>query len=569
MLQRPQRVAANRHYEEKNKVMRRAIALSLVTVWVAGIVLNPGTLSAAVPGKAAPSHADSTKTKSRATATPIQHIVVIFGENISFDHYFGTYPNAANPPGEPQFTALPNTPTVNGYTPELMTNNPNFLNQTGNGSGAANPFRLDRSQALTADQDHDYTPEQMAADHGLMDYYPGSTGSAGPPPNAPPNTVLTTGLVMGYYDGNTDTAMWNYAQHFALDDNNYGTTFGPSTVGALNLISGQTNGAIATLNGTGDETDGGDGSLTVIGDPDPIGDMCSGATKNQVTMGGTNIGQLLTNAGVTWGWFSGGFNLSIVNPNGSTGCSRNHTGVTGANEDDYIPHHQPFQYYTATANPNHTRPTSVYTIGHAGDPANNQYDVQDFFSAVQAGNFPQVSFLKADGYQDAHPGYSDPLDEQNFVVTTLNFLQQQPEWSSTIVIITYDDSDGWYDHQMGPIVNQSAGTADTLTDPGYCGNSLNSLPGITPGNLNALGRCGYGPRIPMLVISPYAIPNYVSHSLTDQTSVIHFIEDNWLGGERIGQGSFDALSGTINNMLNFSQTPNPPLFLNPGDGEPQ
>ena len=94
------------------------------------------------------------------TTTPIKHLVVIFNENISFDHYFGTYPLAANPPGEPRFVAKPGTPTVNGYTRALMTNNPNL--NPANGAGATNPFRLDPSQAVTADQDHDYTPEQQA-----------------------------------------------------------------------------------------------------------------------------------------------------------------------------------------------------------------------------------------------------------------------------------------------------------------------------------------------------------------------------------------------------------------------
>src|SRR5580700_7509960 len=89
------------------------------------------------------------------TVTPVKHLVVIFPENISFDHYFGTYPIAANPPGEPSFKADPNTPTVNGLNAALLTKNPNSLNSE-NGEGAVNPFRLDRSQAVTADQDHGY-----------------------------------------------------------------------------------------------------------------------------------------------------------------------------------------------------------------------------------------------------------------------------------------------------------------------------------------------------------------------------------------------------------------------------
>ena len=111
------------------------------------------------------------------TATPIKHLVVIFGENESFDHYFGTYPNATNPSGEPAFTALPNTPAINGLTPDLLNNNPNL--NSANGAGATNPFRLDRSQAHTSSQNHAYGPEQAAFDAGRMDLFPKNTGAAG------------------------------------------------------------------------------------------------------------------------------------------------------------------------------------------------------------------------------------------------------------------------------------------------------------------------------------------------------------------------------------------------------
>jgi phospholipase C len=498
-------------------------------------------------------------------ATPIQHLVVIFNENISFDHYFGTYPNATNPAGEPPFQARPGTPTVNGYTPSLLTNNPN-LNPR-NGSGAANPFRLDRSQAVTADQDHGYTPEQQAYNMGALDLFPLYTGAAGPPPPGG-GVTNTNGLVMGYFDGNTVTALWNYAQHFAMSDNSFGTNFGPSTVGAINLVSGQTNGVVATLNGTGNEVDGGAGSLTVIGDPDPIGDVCSSSTTNQVQMGGKNIGDLLNAAGVTWGAFYGGFNLSIVNSNGTTGCKRSSTGLSGTTAD-YIPHHAFLQYYASTANPMHTRPASTSEIGNNG-PANHAYDLTDFYAAVTAGNFPAVSFIKAVAYQDAHPGYSNPLDEQTFLVTLINFLQQQPTWKNTAVVILYDDSDGWYDHQMGPVVNQSSGPADALTGPGFCGKEPNALalPGIDAANTHALGRCGYGVRQPLSVISPWALENFVDHSVTDQTSVIHFVEDNWLGGQRIGGGSFDAVGNSISQMFDFSKIRSDGnLMLDPSTGE--
>ena len=120
-----------------------------------------------------------------------------------------------------------------------MTNNPNATNAA-NGTGATNPFRLDRTQAHTASDNHDYTAEQQAYDNGKMDLFPeftgrGTAGGVG--------SFGTNGQVMGYFDGNTVTAFWNYAQNFAMSDNSWSDTFGPSTPGALEMFSGQTNGA--------------------------------------------------------------------------------------------------------------------------------------------------------------------------------------------------------------------------------------------------------------------------------------------------------------------------------------
>jgi phospholipase C len=536
-------------FEEIDSAVTGRQVLALLTAWL--IALGP-----IVPPAPAASHAGP-------TATPIQHLVVVFQENVSFDHYFGTYPNAANPAGEPPFHARPGTPTVNGLTNALLNNNSN-LNPL-NGSGATNPFRLDRTQAVTADQDHDYTAEQQAYDMGAMDLFPLFAGTAGPPPPGG-GITSTNGLALGYFDGNTVTALWNYAQHFAMSDNSFSTTFGPSTPGMLNLISGQTNGVTSKLNGTGDEVDGGAGSLTVVGDPDPIGDVCSNPTRGQVQMGGRNIGDMLSAAGITWGSFMGGFNLARVNSNGTTGCTRSSAGLAGITKD-YIPHHAWFQYYASTANPKHTPPASLAETWNDG-PANHGYDLDDFTRAVQSGNFPAVSFIKAQAYQDGHAGYSDPLDEQTFLVNLINFLQQQPSWKSTAIVVLYDDSDGWYDHQMGPIVNQSTGPADALTGPNACGTASNSLPGVDPANTHALGRCGYGPRQPLLVISPWARENFVDHTTTDQTSVLRFIEDNWLGGQRIGQGSFDAIASSIDQMFDFDQPRDKDrLILDPGTGE--
>ena len=530
--------------------MQKAVATSLATLLVAGQMAGPAAVQAQSYG---------------STSTPVKHLVVIFQENVSFDHYFGTYPHATNPPNEPKFHAKAGTPTINGYTDGLLFSNPNYLNATGNGAGAANPFRLDRSEAATSDQDHDYTPEQQAFHGGLMDSFPEFTGTPGPPPNG--NIQTTIGLVMGYYDGNTVTALWNYAQRYAMSDNSYGTNFGPSTPGAINLISGQTNGVTDQVNAGGDVIGDGSGGFTLISDADPLGDKCSTTTGALVQLSGQNIGDLLNSVGITWGFFEGGFNLNATNPNGTSGCKRSHTSaITKSTKLDYIPHHQPFQYYKSTANPQHLPPSSPSMIGVDGDQANHQYDITDFYTAVNTGNMPAVSFLKAPGYQDGHAGYSDPLDEQNFIVNVINFLQKKSEvWKSTAVVIAYDDSDGWYDHQIGPIVNQSATSADALTAPGQCGSSTNTaLDGVNVAH--AQGRCGYGPRLPLLVISPYARKNYVDHTVTDQTSILRFIEDNWLGGQRI-TGSFDALAGTLNGMFDFKNRSNSGQYiLDPSTG---
>ncbi len=509
------------------------------------------------------------------TSTPIKHLVVIFGENVSFDHYFGTYPNAANPAGESQFHAAPNTPAVNGLSGSLLTANLNL----------ANPQRLDPSQAMTCDMNHGYSAEQKAANGGLMNMFVQNTSGGG---------CTDKSLVMDYYDGNTVTALWNYAQHFAMSDNSFGTNYGPSTPGAINVAAGNTYGAIcgpswAVYNaqpctgtpGSESATPGQPvamGAGTDYSDADPYYDVCSNKNAaNTIQMGGQNIGDLLSKAGVTWGWFEGGFqNAGYIpgQPSTSTiataGCTSTHTNVGGGTVTDYIPHHEPFQYYRSTANPMHTPPSSISLIGTNNDGANHQYDIKDFWAAADSGNLPAVSYLKAPAYQDGHAGYSDPLDEQQFVVNTINRLEQLPTWSSTAVVINYDDSDGWYDHVYGPLVSASQTSLDALTGTGACGGP--SLVPTTNTGTAEQARCGVGPRLPMMVISPWARTNYVDHTMTTQTSIVRFIEDNWLNGARIGNGNADAwtATGSLNGMFNFrgEHEGGRRLFLNPVTGQP-
>jgi phospholipase C len=562
-----------------------------------------------------------------ATQTPIKHVVVIFFENESFDHYFGTYPNAQNPSGEPNFAKRDDTPMVNNLlSGNLLTNNPNLKQ----------PYRLDRSEAYTCDMDHDYTDEQKAVDGGLMDKFVQATASIGLGCRSDGSTV------MAYFDGNTVTGLWNYAQNFAMSDNAFGSMYGPSTVGALNLVSGQTGNAVQAKTFAGGKIATSSAVSTITSDADPALDDCgadAGGTKTGAGtlqfVSGKNVGDLLNAKHITWGWFQGGFaptSPAVANPDGSTQtpavCGSTHLqhefippgrttpvlvvpnptaqdGQTTPPTDihtataDYVPHHEPFQYYLSTRNPHHLRPSpdTPQEIGRS-DQANHQYDTSDFFNALRNGNLPAVSYIKPPKYQNAHPGNSDPLMEQIFAVSVINALQKSPFWQDTAVIINYDDSDGWYDHVIGPTVNHSAnaggnenaslGASDSLqpelplsaaTAVGTPGNIPTSgVCGPSPvGGSSGAGGCGYGPRLPFMVISPWAQQNYVDHNLIDQTSSLHFIEENWqLGtidgttlpaGSPLGSFSFDQISGSILGMFDFDDRPHTqPVILDPLTG---
>jgi phospholipase C len=605
-------------------MLRRVRPVATALAVVAGMSAFVVAPSASPAGADPPSF-------GRDTTTPIKHLVVIFQENVSFDHYFGTYPNAANTSGQP-FHKLFFTPSVAGLTSQLLSANPNGVN----------PRRYDPSNVadvLTCDQDHNYNDEQRAFDNGAMDKFVATvgTGTGTSPTGAP----CVAGDVMNHYDGNTVTGLWNYAQRYAMSDNSFGTTFGPSSPGAINLVSGNT-GAVdmthiannpsvaSTSSPNADLTADGKGGFSLTSDAQPYWDDCS--TRDAVAMSGKNIGDGLNAAHVSWGWFEGGFRptttfadaLTATNNTGQSTATftpdefKNagfQTGVphstnqgicdavhpvgiaVGGNgqygyKDDYIPHHEPFQYYASTANPHHltlaTGPggkdtaTALASIGtdtqhFTGgvpqfDTPNHQYDTSDFDQLVAAigshqlpaSALPAVSFLKAGGYQDGHAAYSDPLDEQRFVTQEINALQHTPDWKDTAVVVSYDDSDGWYDHVYSGVTNPSQSVADALTAPGMCGNGNNQLAGEQ-------GRCGYGPRLPLLVVSPWAKFDFVDHSRTDQSSIVRFVEDNWRV-PRIA-GSFDSRAGSLTSMFDFRSFLGIPLnilpfTLDPATGQP-
>jgi phospholipase C len=620
--------------------------------WILPVLVACGVAA----GTAASTHATP---RADATATPIKHVVMIFQENVSFDHYFGTYPYATNSDGN-SFTPAQGTPAVNGLNFSLLAANPN----------EANPKRLDSSipDQLTCDQDHDYSDEQQAFNGGKMDHFVQSVGTDDGT-KSPEGALCDPKLVMDYYDGNVVTGLWNYAQHYSMSDNSFGTTFGPSSPGAINLASGDT-GDVDTSHESGgagnpvtvststspdnDITPDGKGGFSLTSDAQPYWDDCS--TRDAVAMSGKNIGDVLNERHISWGWFQGGFAPTTTFANAATQaghpgqstatfipdefqsfaapapaskegiCDAAHAvgaaafGTTLAShpygvKDDYIPHHEPFQYYASTANPHHLvvpnsngvdtlagleeigTDTQSYVNGVPQfNTPNHQYDTSDFdqlVSAITAGRLsadalPAVSFIKAPGYQDGHAAYSDPSDEQAFLVHTINEIEQSPDWSSTAIVINYDDSDGWYDHVPGPILNPSHSVADNLVNtqfdvPDFGTSGLCTPPYARFGSnfrrplAGEQGRCGFGPRLPLLVISPWAKKNDVDHDLSDQASFINFVEYNWhLPGIN---GSYDQvldkldhLEGVefdVGGMFDFGSPPNTtPYVLDPKTGEP-
>jgi phospholipase C len=351
--------------------------------------------------------------------------------------------------------------------------------------------------------------------------------------------------------------LWNYAQYFAMSDNFHGSTFGPSAVGAINLASGMTGNVRYTADDQYGDLASDVVDNTMIGDPDPWYEDCY--SYDRVSFRGKNVGDLLNANGISWGWFQGGFTPSSpYSPGHPAQCNTTTNRLDGTPETAYAGYHNPFQFYESTNNKHHIAPVDLAEVGHDG-PANHIYDLSYFWKEIAAGTLPAVTFLKAARAQDGHPGNSSPLDEQVWLVNTINQLQQLPQWSDTAVFIAWDDSDGWYDHVIGPIMNQSTTPKDALTGPGACGTGADSLAGIQ-------GRCGYGPRLPLVVVSAYARQNFVDSGVLDQTSIIRFIEDNW-GLGRIGEGSFDAIAGDPSPMFDFKHVRQDRVFLDPSTGK--
>ena len=306
-------------------------------------------------------------------------------------------------------------------------------------------------------------------------------------------------------------------------------TFGPSTPGAINVVSGNTYGTIcgpasSNINapvctaapGSAPTTPGtpaAQGPGTNYSDSDPNYDKCSATQDGNtaagtIQMGGTNIGDLLDQAKAHLGLVPGRLRVpglhagSVRLEQGEpSDCTGTHTNNRRATVTDYSPHHEPFEYYASTANPQHLPPTSVSMIGHQ-DQANHQYDLADFLAAADHDNLPAVSYLKAAEYQDGHAGYSDPLDEQTCLADTINHLEQLPTWKSTAVVVLYDDSRRLVRPPAGADPDPVASVDRRPSAPGQCG--ANPAEGRHRPRARSSRDATASAAQPLLVISPFA-----------------------------------------------------------------
>jgi acid phosphatase len=444
-------------------------------------------------------------------ATPnlakIEHIVVLYAENRSFDNLYGLYPGAN---GLGNATAATWTQTDrNGASlpvlPPVWTSaaapDPTYPKNLPN-----RPFRIDAppiNQPLsvaTPDLIHRFYTNQEQLNHGKLDRYAAMSDAGG--------------LVMGYYDGST-LPLWKLAQQYTLADNFFMGAFGGSFLNHFWLICACTpvfpnapsalvavldaDGRLAlkpespasALNGPPKYVN--DGAVTPDGfavntmqppfEPSNItpaagGDPRFADPKRNPLPPQTlrTIGDALSAKGVDWAWYAEAWNAALADGMQPPGAARKIIDNTAPGAADFKTHHQPFNYF------------SKYAPGTA-ERAKHLKDYTDLVAQIQTNTLPAVVFYKPQGSHNEHPGYADVLAGDIHIADLVGKIQASAAWPSTLIIITYDENGGFWDHVPPP----------------------------------AGERWGPGTRIPTLVIGTMAKKGFVDHSVYDTTSILKLI----------------------------------------------
>jgi len=406
----------------------------------------------------------------------LEHVVVIYLENHSFDNLYGDFPGADGRPDQPRFPQVDasgqpydSLPVVAGSP--FPTNLPNA------------PFAIEQYVPATVappDLVHRFYQEQMQIDNGRMDQF------------ALVSDVK--GESMGYYH-TANLPLAAEARRYTLCDHFFHAAFGGSFLNHVWLIAARTPvfpnapaSVVAVLDSTGKlvtdgfvTPDGYDVNTSfTVNTPHPASTPVANLVPNQTF---ATIGDRLSDRGISWAWYSGGWNDALAG----------HPGTL------FQFHHQPFAYF------------ANYADGTQGK-AEHLKDESDFLAAAQAGTLPAVAFVKPYGSDNEHPGYTDVIGGELHTEQLINAVRNGPQWEHTAIIITYDEHGGYWDHVRPPRVD----------------------------------RWGPGSRVPTLVIAPFARRGEVDHRRYDTTSILALIERRWhLEPLTSRDASADPLSGAF------------------------
>jgi acid phosphatase len=503
-----------------------------------------------------------------ASLQSIKTVVVLFAENRSFDNIYGSFPGANGLPANgayvPQLdrdgSTLATLPqvwsglTASGQTPVITAM------MTANMPNA--PFSIEQTYAgvtkseITRDLYHRFFENQMQIDGGANDMFAAWADSGG--------------LVMGHYDGST-MALWQLAQQYTLADNWFMGAFGGSFLNhqylicacapeypnadtapahpSIAVLDTATDGSYTTNLALGSASpasalDGapsyvlsgnitpknyfGDGTFRAVNTMQPPFQPSSTPAGSGDTTGlyvdparattlpaqtQPTIGDRLDAAGVTWAWYSGAWAQTVQT------AMTNHTALESFPPPGAVPdfqfHHQPFNYYTA-----------LDPVAHADYRSAHLKDETDLVAAAQAGTLPQVVFYKPEGDLNQHAGYASVDAGDQHIANLVAMLKASPQWPNMLIVITYDENGGWWDHVAPPV-----------------------------GDL-----MGPGTRIPAIIISPFAKTSYVDHTQYDTGSIQRFLNLRFGLTPLPGITSRDAAlvaaggvaMGDLTNALDFS-----------------
>lgn len=440
--------------------------------------------------------------QSSAPPNPINHIVVIYLENHSFDNLYGAFPGA-NGLLNAGATATQVDKSGTPYATLPQPFNTNTRPATADARFPANlpnkPFNIDEFVPVnqkTGDLVHRFYQEQLQIDGGKMDKFAAWSDAAG--------------LVMGYYESSR-LPLYKYAKEYTLADNFFHGAFGGSFLNHIWLICAcaptwpnAPADRVAQVDGNGVMVT--DGAVTPDGyavntsftiySPHPSNIDAAHLVPAQTK---TTIGDRLSAKGISWAWYSGGWNDALA----------------GHPDSLFQFHHQPFAYF------------QNYGDGTTGR-SQHLKDEKDMIAAIQSNSLPAVTFYKPIGQENEHPGYTDTATGEAHVAQVVDMIQKSPAWKDTAIIITYDENGGFWDHVAPPKMDQ----------------------------------WGPGSRVPTLIISPYAKKGYIDHTQMDTTSILAFIENRY-GLEPLGDR--DRMTSNMLSAFDFSQQPTGPSAA-PGSG---